>query len=386
MSRLRLRQSEVAESLSAVLRPFGPRFAGVTVYFSILFVVGTIGYLSLEGWGLVDAAYMAVLTLTAIGYGEVHPLSPAGRLFTIPIMILSIVGLGILWALITALVVELDLGGMMRRRRAMRRIEELRDHYLVCGGGRMGRVVMRELIASGRPFVVIEADAQRAAALLGEFPDLLLVHGDATREQLLTTAGLGVAKELAACLPGDADNLFLCLTARGLRPNLEIVSRASDEESLDKLRRAGANHVVSPEVTGAVRMASTLLRPSVVSFLDAVTFGGDITLRLEETVIPAGSNLAGRTLAEARIPQRTGLIVLALRRAVGGAPTYNPGPESRLEVGDVMIALGDPGQMQRLRDYVAGATPQPCDTRRGAKQGCAIRDSGPGAGASSSLR
>jgi voltage-gated potassium channel len=269
-------------------------------------------------------------------------------------MAASIVGLGFLWALITAMLVELDLGGLLRRRRIMRRIQELSDHYIICGAGRMGRVVVREFHRAGKPFVVIESDPTRASGLLQEEPGLLFIDGDATREHVLRTAGVERAIGLAACLPNDAENLFLCLTARGLKPSLEIVARAYDEESLNKLHRAGANHVISPAVTGAIRMASTLIRPSVVSFLDAATLGSDMTLRLEEAEITEGSPLVGMTLADARIPQRTGLIVLAMRCCSGdGSPTYNPGPETHLTANDVMIVLGYPDQVQRLRQYVA---------------------------------
>lgn len=236
----------------------------------------------------------------------------------------------------------------------MREVSDMSHHFIVCGGGRMGRVLIEEMARSGCTFVLIETDSNRAADLLKDHPDLQIVEGDATKEHTLTSAGIERADGLAACLTDDADNLLLCLTARGLCPNLTIVARAVDEETIDKMSRAGADHAISPNITGGVRMASMLIRPSVVNFLDVATTGvGDMTLRLEESEIPSSSPLNGATLADARIPQRTGLIVLALRRkGESGYAQYNPGPETRLEAGDVMIVLGRQEQVQRLRQYV----------------------------------
>jgi voltage-gated potassium channel len=236
----------------------------------------------------------------------------------------------------------------------MREISQMSNHFIVCGGGRMGRVVIEEMVRSSRPFVLIESGPNRVAELLKDYPDISIVDGDATKEHTLTTAGIEKASGLAACLTDDADNLLLCLTARGLCPNLTIVARAVDEETLDKLSRAGADHAISPNITGGVRMASMLLRPSVVSFLDVATTGiGDMTLRLEEAEIPPGTPFVGASLADARIRERTGLVVLALKRAgKGSSIQYNPGPETKLEKDDVMIVLGREEQILRLRRYV----------------------------------
>lgn len=201
---------------------------------------------------------------------------------------------------------------------------------------------------------MIEKSPERAARLLADHPGILIIEDDATKEHTLQAARIQTARGVAACLAEDADNLLVSITAHYMKPELNVVARANDEESLDKLRRAGADHVISPNVTGGIRMASMLLRPSVVSFLDVATTAGDkVTLRLEETEIPTSSRLAGKSLADARIPQRTGLIVLALKRGRGAqGPIYNPGPELQLEAGDVMIVLGREEQIQSLRDYL----------------------------------
>ena len=344
-----------AITLGAALRPFRQRFLAAGLYFLLVFLIGTVGYRAIEGWPWPEALYMSVTTLTSVGFMEVYPLSVQGRTFTMALIFLGVTGLGIWWALTTALIVELDLGGVLRRRRIMKDIEKLTDHYLVCGLGRMGRVVVSEMIAAGHPFVVIESNAARIAMVEEVYPEVLVIEGDATREQTLLAARVESARGLAACLADDADNLLVCLTARHLNPKLNTVARAYNEESLEKLRRAGAEHVVSPNVTGGIRMAYSLLRPHVVSFLDCVISDAGIELRLEQAAIKPGSPLVGQTLAEARIPQRTGLIVLGLRRAgQAGPPVYNPGPEMRLEAGDVMIVLGRSEQVEALRSYAGG--------------------------------
>lgn len=339
-------------TLAEALSPFWRRFALAGLYFIIVFLVGSVGYTLIEGWRWVDALYMSVTTVTSVGFMELYPLSPAGRTFTMVLIFLGITGLGIWWALTTALIVELDLGGVLRRRRRMSSIESLTDHHIVCGVGRMGRVVVAEMLDAKHPFVVIEQEAARIALVRETQPDLMVIEGDATLEKTLEAAQVHKARGLAACLADDADNILVCMTARHLNPELTMVARAYSEESLEKLKRVGAVRVVSPNVTGGVRMAFSLLRPHVVDFLECAISGAGIELRLEQAAIPRGSHLVGQSLAELRIPQRTGLIVLSLQRARGeGPPIYNPGPETRLEARDVMIVMGSTEQIQQLREY-----------------------------------
>jgi len=339
-------------TLGEALRPFLRRFGIAGLYFIALFLIGASGYWFLEGWGWFESLYMAVTTVSSVGYMEVRPLTPAGRTFTMVLIFLGVSGLGLWWALTTALIVELDLGGVLRRRRTMRSIEHMKDHYIICGAGRMGRIVVGEMLQAGHPFVVIEQDPAQIATVVDIDPDILVIEGDATREQTLKRARVEAAGGLATCLAEDADNLLVCLTAGDLKADLPMVARAYNEESIGKLRRAGAEHVVSPNQTGGIRMAFTLLRPHVVSFLDCVITDAGIELRLEQATIPDSSHLVGRTLSAAQIPQRTGLIVLGLRRAgADGPPLYNPGPETCLEAGDVMIVMGESDRVQKLRDY-----------------------------------
>ncbi len=269
-----------AMSLRAALTPFGKRFTLAGVYFLGVFIVGTVGYKLVEDWGWLEAFYMSVTTVTSVGFMEVRPLSPVGRTLTMGLIALGITGLGIWWALTTALIVELDLGGVLRRRKIMRTIEALNNHFIVCGVGRMGRVVVTEMMQAGHDFVVVENNPDRVATLVDSFPDILVIEGDATREQTLHNARVDKALGLAACLAEDADNLLVCITARSLNPRLTTVARAYNEESVEKLRRVGADHVVSPNFTGGIRMAFTLLRPHVVNFLDCVITEAGIELRL----------------------------------------------------------------------------------------------------------
>ena len=342
-------------TLLTAFRQFARRFGWATVYFLAAFAIGTAGFAWIEEWSFLDALYMSVTTITSVGFMEVQPLSAEGRVFAMVLIGLGITGLGIWWGLVTALIVELDLKEFFRERRTMRDIEKLRDHFIVCGTGNMGRVVAEEMGRSNIPYLVIERDPARIRQLREANPAALAIEGDATKEHTLQEARIESARGLAVCLTDDADNLFASLTARGLNPDLTIVARAQDEEALSKLKRAGADHTISPNMTGGIRMASMLIRPSVVSFLDVATASAEISLRLEETSVPDQSNLAGHTLSEARIPQETGLVVLALRRQEGPEEfLFNPGPETRLEAGDVILTLGRQEQIAGLRDYLGG--------------------------------
>lgn len=331
------------------------RFALVAGLTLGLLLVGTVGYLSLPGWSAGDALYMTVITLSAVGYMEVHPLHGVGRALTTFLLAGGITTMGLWFALITSTLVELDLAQTFRKRRNMKRLERVRDHIVVCGAGRTGRQVIRELREADAPFALIERDPERAARLRELDPEAPVLEADATRDEALEQAGVRTARGLIACLSADTDNLFVCLSARQLNPDLTIVARAYDEETMTKLYRAGADHVVSPNITGGIRMASMLLRPQVMSFLDVVTRGEELSLRLEQVRMPVGSPLAGFSLAAVRIPQKTGLIVIAVEHPTAEGErrlVYNPGPDETLEAEDVLIVLGNEEQIERLRRTV----------------------------------
>lgn len=339
------------------VRTFRRRFLGVIAFVLVLWTIGTIGYLQFPGWSFSDAAYMTVITLSAVGYEEVRPLNDAGRLLATCLLAGGITAMGLWFALITSAIVEMDLAHVFRTRRTMKSIENLKDHIIVCGAGRTGRQVVKELVANRTPYVVIEIDETRADLVRDLDSDALVVEDDATQDETLVAARIGQARGLVAALSADTDNLFVCLTARDLQPGLTIVARAFDEQTLDKLHRAGADHVVSPNITGGVRMASMLLRPQVMSFLDVVTRAEELSLRLEEVQVSEGSPLAGQHLADARIREKTGLIVIAIRHdeeSRDGSFRYNPGPEESIRPLDTMIVLGEPEQVDRLRRFARG--------------------------------
>jgi len=329
----------------------------VFMYGAFLVFAGAATYVVVEGWSFADSLYMSVITLTAVGYQEVRPLTPSGRVVTMAILALGITWLGIWFALITSFIVELDVRNFLRKRRIMKEIESLSGHVILCGAGRTGIRVIEELMPTPETLVVIEHDQaqiQAAREVAGE--KLLVVEGDANHDSTLHQAGIERASGLVASLGRDEDNVYVCLSARALNPDLTIVVRAYEEESTEKLYRAGADHVVSPNVTGAVRMASVLLRPSVVSFLDVATRSPEIALRIEQSTVGPRSGLNGKTLFEAEIRENTGLMVIALRKKEGadGEFVFNPGADTRLDAGDELIVLGKPDQIETLQGYAEG--------------------------------
>ena len=310
--------------------------------------------MAVQGESFFDSLYMTAITLTAVGYEEVFPLTEEGRVFTMGLLAAGITWMGIWFALLTSFIVELDLTHVVRTRRISKRIGTMKNHIIVCGTGRTGHQVIQELEDMDAEWVAIERDPNRVENLLSQYPEGLVISQDATHDETLLQAGLAEARGLVACLSADTDNLFVCLSARDLKPDLTIVARAYEEETMDKLYRAGASHVVSPNVSGAIRMASVLLRPSVISFLDIATRSSNLSLRIEQTAIRPDSPFRGKTLAEARIPQATGLIVIAMKKAgeEEGSFVFNPVADTRLEEADELIVLGTAEQIDRLRDYL----------------------------------
>ncbi len=340
------------------MRRYTARFVGTALFFVFIIVIGTVGYVSIEDWPWGDSLYMTVITVTAVGYNEIHPLSPPGRAFTGLILFGGLTGLGLWFAFLTSFIVELDLARVFRRRRVLKEVRKMKNHVIVCGAGRTGNQVIEELLMAGETFVVIERDRQIIQRLEESLPDVTVIEGDATVDHNLEEAGIQEARGLIACLSQDTDNLFVCLSARDLRRDLEIVARAYEEETVPKLYRAGANHVVSPNASGAIRMASYMLRPVVVSFLDVATRSPDLTLRMEQERVTESSPLAGKNLADIKLPQYTGLIVIGLRKKNPSDAdedftfVFNPQADTRLDPGDIMIVLGKPEQIDKLRKFV----------------------------------
>jgi voltage-gated potassium channel len=311
-----------------------------------LMLTGTFGYWLIEPeYTLFDGLYMTVITLTTVGYAEVRPLSAAGRLFTIALLL----GGGAAFIYAVTEVVRGVVGGEIRELRERQRMERnlagMKNHTIVCGFGRMGRYVCREFSQQKLPFVVID----RQAKAVREFqePHGLAVVGDATSDDVLRRAGVDRARALVTVAASDADNLYITMSARLLNESLYIVARAEGEQAEQKLLRAGANRVVAPYAIGGSKMAHAVLRPAVVDFIELATKTEHLELQIEETVIRPGSRLVGKTLSDSRVRQDLGLIILAIKKA-GGPMVYTPPGEAVMDAHDTLISLGRRQQLDQL--------------------------------------
>ncbi len=317
-----------------------------------LLAVGTAGYVVLEGWSPMDAFYMTVITLTTIGFSEVRPLDPPGKLFTVA---LALIGIGTFATIASRAVQILVTNASFRERAMQRRIEKLRDHYVVAGYGRLGQRIVRDLTAAGREVVVIDRRDDRAAQLDAE--GHLFVQDEAEEEDSLRAAGLERAKGLVLVLPQDAANVFVALTAREIRgDDLFIVARTNEQTSINKLLRAGADKVISPLEIGADRIAQTILRPRVDRFMEQVLGVDALDFDLEEVVVHPESLLDGRSLVEVDFRRRFNAIVVAVLQAETGEWKFNPDAHLPLRAGDTMIVLGSFDQIRRIRSEGSRAT------------------------------
>ena len=311
----------------------------------LLVIAGTTGYALLEGWSLLDCLHMTVITITTVGFMEVHPLSPAGRLFT------SLLALGGVFTLLYAAtaviraVVSGEIGGTLGRQRMDRKLAELTGHAIICGYGRMGRLVCSEFSSLGRPFVIVD----QQASVLDDFrvPHGIPLQGDATDDHVLRKAGVERAKVLVTVAASDAANLYITMSARLLSEKLFIVARSEESESEPKLIRAGANRVVSPYVIGGQRMAMAVLKPNVMDFIELATRSDYMELQIEESRIEPGSALAGRSLKDSRVRQDLGVIIVAIKKP-DGRMVFNPPSEETMAAGDLLITLGHRDQLDRL--------------------------------------
>ena len=320
------------------------RLGRIGAVFVLLFLSSTLGYMLIEGYSLIDAAYMTIITLSTVGFGEVRSLSPVGRSFTMVVILVGVGLVAFLYSVIAEYVIAGHLGGTLKMRRMMRTIEKLQDHYVICGYGRVGEFVARELSATGVPFVVVDRDAD--AIHRCEECDILFVAGDATNDDMLRQAGVERARGLVAALNSDADNVFVVLGARFMNPELNIVTRSASEDAERKLRAAGADRVISPYRMAAHRIARHLTRPHVLSFLE-LALGHELEFFIEEIKIAPNSKLVGRTMGEANLREATGANVLSVARGGEGQLT-DLSPSLHLQAGDILIALGNLTQLGAL--------------------------------------
>jgi voltage-gated potassium channel len=306
---------------------------------------GTCGYYFVEKMPPFEAFYMTMITISTVGYAEILPLSPAGRALTIIIIILGItVGAYTIGLLVKAFI-EGELLKMFGRIKVQKQISEIKDHFIVCGFGRIGRIISKELAADDIDFVVIEQDPAIIEQI--ESKNYLFLEMDATSEEALLKAGIMKANGIVTALRSDANNVFITLTAKGLRPDIYILARASHENNEDKLARAGASRVVSPHLIGGRRMAQVLKRPTVVDFIDIATMGSSLGLMMEEATVGNGSGLTGKNLVDSNLRKNFGVIIVAIKK-MDGNMIFNPMPSETLEAGDVIVVIGKREDLKRM--------------------------------------
>ncbi len=320
------------------------RLVNASVTIVLMIALGGVGFRMLEGWTWLESFYIAIETVTTVGYGDLPPKSTGGRIFA---MIFMILGVGTVLFALTSLVqsiVESELLEALDMRRKSKKMEKLNNHFIVCGAGRVGRRIIRNLLRENLPFVVIESDERRLAELDSQNHHVLV--GDATLEENLILAGVRHAQGLATCLPDDASNVYVVLTARGLNEDMHIVARAVEEEAEPKLIRAGANRVVAPTIIGSQSMARALLKPAIADFMDSIV-AETLDLAFEEVAIGSRSPLAGKHLKETNLSRELSLIVIAIRRK-SGELHFHPIGETKIEEGDLLIVVGKADSMKTL--------------------------------------
>lgn len=329
------------------------RVQGLGLAVALLFFViagGTAGYMTIERWDAWDAFYMTIITVTTVGYREVHDLSRAGQAFTTLVAVGGVATLFYTGSSLLALLVEGTLHRKWRGRLQDRMLQELRNHFILCGYGRMGTTIAEEFSRQGVPFVIIERDPERLAAALER--GLLAVEADASNEDVLKRVGIDRARGLIAAVGTDAENVYAVLSARLLKPDLFIIGRAETDDARRKLLRAGADRVISPYHIGALQLAQTALRPAVVDFMQLATSSDNLELSLEQVKIEARSAIAGESILGCNLRQRFGIIVVGIQRA-DGRMEFNPAPETVIQAGDFLVVLGRSASLRELETVAA---------------------------------
>ncbi len=322
---------------------------GGLLFLSII-LFGTLGYFVIEGCSLLDGLFMTMITITTVGFSEVIPLSPNGKLFTMVLILLGVGFVMFVFGKITEAVVEGGLQMVYGRMHMNKKVAQLKNHYIVCGFGRIGRVICKLLHEDNSLFVVIDNDPKEIKMI--EEQGYLFLEGEAANDEILIRAGLKKAKGLIAVVSSDADNVFIVLSARGLNADLFIMARSSGTEGLEtKLLRAGADKVISPYYIGGCRMAQLLLRPTVTDFIDLTVHGGELGLRLEELVVHSNSQIVDNSLMDSGIRRNFDLIVVAIKRSKGDM-IFNPNPHTKIKTGDTLVLLGQYEKIKELEKEI----------------------------------
>ena len=321
----------------------------LTLLFSII-LLGTVGYAVFEHMPVFDAFYMTIITISTVGFSEIKPLSHIGRVLTVVIIVSGISVLTYTLGQVAKMFVEGELTKVFGRRKLEKQISELNKHYIICGFGRIGSIISQELDVEKIPFVVIEQSSAKIEQL--EKKQYLYLNMDATSEEALIKAGISKARGIVTAVESDADNVFITLTAKGLSPEIFVLSRASNVKNEAKLLRAGASRVVCPYLIGGSRMAQILKKPTVVDFIDIAMMNSHLGLRMEEAIIGPTSGFIGKTLIDSHIRQDFGVIIVAIKTP-SNEMIFNPAPTQKLEAGDIIVVIGKKEDMERM-DKVLG--------------------------------
>jgi voltage-gated potassium channel len=329
------------------------RLAFIATLIAVTLATGTVGFTVIEGYSPFDAFYMTLITITTVGYAEIHPLSHAGRIFNSFLIFFGVTTLFFAIGAMTQSIIELELGEYFGKRRHRRMIDKLDRHFIICGYGRVGRNAAHELQRSGVPFVVVDLDPERAERAMQA--GMLAVAADSTRDETLHALGVTRARGLVAALATDADNLFVILSAKNLNPKLYVATRAGEEEAEEKLRRAGADAVFAPYTVAGYRLAQAVLRPHVFQFFDVAARSMGLDVDVEQVRVPEASEFSSRSLQQTDIRRELGVIVLAIRKS-DGHMLFNPPAETVITVGDYLIVMGAPNNLRTLENMMsAGA-------------------------------
>nr|MEE4266777.1 potassium channel protein [Candidatus Krumholzibacteria bacterium] len=316
---------------------------------ALVILIGSLWFALVEGFTPIEAVYMTVITVSTVGFREVHDLDTSARIFVVVLIIGGLAVMTYTLGAVGRVIIEGSIQRLVGRHRMLRDIEKMKGHYIVCGHGRMGQILCQELSAEGVPFVVVDGDPETAEYLSGL--GYKVVQGDATEDEVLERAGVARAKGLVAVVNRDVDNLYITMSAREMsrqdNPKLYILSRATDAGASRKIQRAGADRVISPYAIGGMRIVQALLRPTVYDFVDIATQSSGLDLMFEELEISPGSPLDGRPIKDSGLRSEYHVIVIGIKKPTGQM-VFNPGPEEVLQVGDVLIMLGDKDQLVRL--------------------------------------
>jgi voltage-gated potassium channel len=324
------------------------RFVYVALAITLALAAGTLGFMLIEGFSFFEAFYMALLTLTTVGYGD--NLHRAGRIFNSFLLVVGVTTILVAIGAMTQTVIEVELGEALGKRRNKRMIEKLHNHYIICGFGRVGRGAASELQHAGVPFVVVDIDDDRVEKAIAA--GMLAVAADSTRDETLRAVNVDRAKGLVCALATDADNLFVLLSAKFLNPGIYVATRAAEESAEQKMRRAGADAVFAPYSITGHRLAQSLLRPHVVQFLDFTTQAAGLNVVIEQVRVSGDSGLVSKTIRELEIGRQFGVIVLAIHKG-DGTMVFNPAADTAIASGDCLIVMGPPDKLRTLEALLA---------------------------------